>query len=156
MASSGTASRGTRSSAGLAVGERRTEVEALIVGRDDQLIGVGSTHGFDERTRHWRGGGEGVVVERVDAGVLPRNGRGKLGKEGFRRRTRTELSDDSSVAGGERDTGERNLTSEIVASRHRDCGDTNTTERRQHGDKTTRDVVAEVGSSGAAERVVAW
>ena len=92
-------------------------------------------------------------MERVDAAVLPRNGRGELGKEGFRRRTRTELSD-RSVAGGERDMGERNLTSEIVALRRRDRSDNNTTERRQHGDETTRGAVAEVGG-GAAERVVA-
>ena len=65
----------------LAVGECRTEVEALIVGRDVPLIGVGSTHGFDERTRHWRGGDEGVVVERDDAAALPRNGRGELGRK---------------------------------------------------------------------------
>ena len=37
---------------GLAVGERHTEIEALVAGRDDPLISVGSTHGFDERTRH--------------------------------------------------------------------------------------------------------
>ena len=94
-------------------------------------------------------------MERADAAALPPGRAWRARKEGFRRRTRTELSGSSVATGGERDTGERNLTSEIVAPRRRDRSDTNTTERRQNGDETTRGAVAEPPSALSRDFVVA-